>query len=180
MKGRPPAVALFVVTLAAMSLATGCSLRHRAKKSVPDVTQESAPPDTLVKESPPPVTQAGIGTPRKETPRKPEAPPPTETASADTTAVPVPPLARPSLVPQLTTEERATLQEETQREARRARELLDQATNILTEEERTTISTARSLLDQSRRAEESEDYRLAANLAKKARILAEGVAPRKS
>jgi hypothetical protein len=175
-------IALLALAVLA-AVPTGCSLRRRSVKPEIDVVREQAPPDSLAKaEADSVVTGAGVLPPREARPRKNGAAstpaPPESPAPADTTVVPVPPVTRPVLVSQLSSEEKARLLEETSRETRRAREILDQAPSLLSTQDRETVTTARSLLEQSRRAEESADFRLAANLAKKARILAEGLASR--
>lgn len=155
--------------------AAGCASRSGGPASppvAPPPAYEPEGPDDFIgpqNESPPRAPEArGSSAPR---PRPTPTPPPEEEAAAPDT------LPAPTISVELTEEERARLHQETEADLGQARATLSRVgLEGLSAAEREAGETLRDLIDSAMRARERDDLRAAAQLARKARLLAEELA----
>jgi len=111
----------------------------------------------------------------KPPPPAPERPTPATTAPPPPAARPVPP--PPPLMPQMSAEEERRFMEDAQRKIGEADRALQQLEGRqLKPQEQETFLTARTFLEQARKALTAREYQRAANLASKARALTDDLA----
>ena len=107
-------------------------------------------------------------------PPEPERTTPTPPPPSPPPARPVPPPPPPPLTPQMSAEEERRLVEEAQRKIGETDRLLRQLEGRqMKPQQRETFLTAKSFLDQARKALAAREYQRAVNLATKARTLSD-------